>query len=78
MKGIVNSVKQGGTTTADHPIEATCLRPDRQPADRFVGNRDAALQQHFLDQAQAQGKSKTEPHSHTARAMICGGKRWRL
>jgi hypothetical protein len=31
-------------------------------ADRFIGNDNAALQQHFLDKAQAQRKPKVEPH----------------
>ena len=31
-------------------------------ADRFIGDDNAALQQHFLDKAQAQRKPKVEPH----------------
>lgn len=44
-----------------------------EQTDRFIGNNDAALQQYLLDQADVQQK-----YSQTARAMICGGKRWFL
>jgi hypothetical protein len=43
--------------------------------DRFVGDNDAALQKHFLDQPQAQRKPEIQPDRM---AMICGGKRWFL
>jgi hypothetical protein len=34
---------------------------DRPASDRFVGYSNAALQQHFFDQTQAQGKTEIEP-----------------
>jgi hypothetical protein len=42
---------------------------------RFVRHDNAALQQHFLAQPQAQGEAEIQPERT---AMICGGKRWFL
>ena len=44
----------------------------RPAPDRFVGDDDAAFEQNFLDQTQAQRKSKIQPN---AWAIISGGKR---
>jgi hypothetical protein len=44
-------------------------------ADRFVGYDDAALEQHHLDEPEAQGKSEVQPNCI---GIIWGANRWRL
>jgi hypothetical protein len=43
---------------------------DRPTSNRFVGDDNAALKQHFLDQAQAQRKTEIEPD------CVCDDLRW--
>jgi hypothetical protein len=47
-------------------VKATCIvRAELlcPTADRFIGDDNAAFQQHFLDKAQTQRKPKVEPNS---------------
>ena len=62
-------------TLPSEPADIVRAEFQSPPADCLIGNDNAALQQYFLDQAQAQRNAK---YSHTAWAMISAGKRWRL